>query len=167
MKRIWTYLLSGVMALSMAAPAMAKDHGRDRDHHGSREGRERHHDRDDRYRRASWGDHDRRNGHPAGWDNGRKTGWHGGSLPPGQAKKHREYRRDPWVRDRRHHHHRRTAYVRRPIVTPRTNPYPTRTYPTQQPQHGRGPIPVPNVGQYPSTTAQKPSGQGGPIPVPR
>ena len=161
MKRIWTYLLTGVIAVSMSAPAMAKDHGRDRDHHASREWREKHHERDDRYRRAAWRDHDRRNGHPAGWDNGRKTGWHGSSLPPGQAKKHREYRRDPWVGDRRHHH-RRTSYARRPVVTSRT-PYPTRTYPSTEPQHGRGPIPVPNVGQQ--TTAQKPSGRG-PVVVP-
>jgi hypothetical protein len=26
---------------------------------------------------------------PAGWDRGKKTGWKGGSLPPGQAKKRR------------------------------------------------------------------------------
>jgi hypothetical protein len=26
---------------------------------------------------------------PPGWDRGRKVGWRGGSMPPGQAKKYR------------------------------------------------------------------------------
>jgi len=155
MNRILGCLMACAIALSMAAPAMAKD----RDHHTSREWRE-HHERDRR----------------EGWDKGRKTGWHGNNMPPGQAKKHRDYERERWARDHRNHHHRTTySHNRRPVVRPRTNPYPARTYPTrtypaQQTQHGRGPVPVPNVGttpgQRPATTAQKPTGQGGPIPVP-
>src|SRR4051794_31984847 len=119
MNRILRWMMAGAIAISMAVPAMAKD----RDHH-SRDWRE-HHERDHR-----------------GWDKGRKTGWHGGNLPPGQAKKHRDHDRDRWAREHRNHHH-RTTYVRnrRPVVRPRTNPYPvrtypTRTYPTQQTQHG-------------------------------
>lgn len=30
--------------------------------------------------------------HPPGWDHGKKTGWDGKSVPPGQAKKQTEYR---------------------------------------------------------------------------
>jgi len=160
MKRILGCLMAAAIVLTMATPAMAKD----RDHHSSRE----------------WREHHEHHGHE-GWDKGRKTGWHGNNMPPGQAKKHRDYERERWAREHRNHHHRTTyAHNRRPVVTPRTNPYPvrtyptrtypTRTYPTQQTQHGRGPIPVPNVGatpgQRPTTTAQKPTGQGGPIPVP-
>jgi hypothetical protein len=165
MKRFWTFILGGAVMLSAAAPAMAKDHGRD--HHPARQWNERR-DHRDPYRRTHWGDHER-NSHP-GWDKGRKTGWRGGSLPPGQAKKHRDHERERWAREHRHHRRHTSTYARGPIVTPRTNyptrAYPTRTYPTvRQPQYGHGPIPVPNVGQQ--TTAQKPSGQGGPIPVPR
>jgi hypothetical protein len=53
---------------------------------------------------------------------------------------------------------------RAPRVTPR--PTTVRTYPPHQTQPGRGPIPVPNAGARPTTTAQKPTGQGGAIPVP-
>jgi hypothetical protein len=166
MTRLLNWLMAGAIAISMAAPAMAKDH----DHHTSREWRE-HHEHESRrdnhreYRHARWNNHDR--DRHKGWNKGRKTGWHGGGLPPGQAKKHHDYDRDRWARDHRNHHH-RTTYVhsRAPIVRPRTNPYPATAYPTHQTQAGRGPIPVPNVGQRPTTTAQKPTGQGGPIPVP-
>lgn len=162
MKRVWTFLLSGALIFGAAIPAVAKEHGRERDHHSAREWHERSEHRDP-YHRARWNDHDRDDRRP-GWDKGHKTGWRGGSLPPGQAKKHRDYERERWARTHRHHH-RSSTYARGPIVTPRTN-YPARTYPSSpQTQRGRGPIPVPNVGQQ--TTAQKPSGQGGPIPVPR
>jgi hypothetical protein len=159
MKHIWKYVLSGALMMSMVAPAMAKDHDRDRDHHSARawrEHREREHRRE--YRRER-NDHDRHNG----WDRGHKTGWHGNNVPPGQAKKHRDYDHDRWARERRRHH--RATYARGPVVTPRTAPSPARTYPTTQPQHGRGPIPVPNAAPQPTTTAQKPSGRG-PIVVP-
>jgi hypothetical protein len=167
MTRLLSWLMAGAIAISMATPAMAKD----RDHHTSREWRE-HHERESRkdnhraYRHARWNNQDR--DRHKGWDKGRKTGWHGNSMPPGQAKKHHDYDRDRWARDHRNHHH-RTTYSRNraPIVRPRTNhPYPATAYPTHQTQAGRGPIPVPNVGQRPTTTAQKPTGQGGPIPVP-
>jgi hypothetical protein len=154
MQRFWTYILSGALMLTAAVPAIAREHGRDRDHHTSRDWHERTAHRDPY-------------GRP-GWDKGHKTGWRGGSLPPGQAKKHHDYERERWAREHRHARRHRT-YARGPIVTPRTNPYPTRTYPTRtyptQTQRGHGPIPVPNVGQ--TTTAQRPNGQGGPIPVPR
>jgi hypothetical protein len=39
--------------------------------------------------------------HPPGWDKGKKTGWQGHDLPPGQKKKYRQrYPSDPdWRRD--------------------------------------------------------------------
>jgi hypothetical protein len=43
----------------------------------------------------------RPNDHPPGWDKGKKTGWQGQDLPPGQQKKYRQrYDSDPdWRRD--------------------------------------------------------------------
>jgi hypothetical protein len=40
------------------------------------------------------------NSPPPGWGNGRKVGWHGNDMPPGQM------RRDPYDRHYRHRHHR-------------------------------------------------------------
>ena len=39
-----------------------------------------------------WDDQwDKRDGdHPPGWDKGKKTGWRGNDLPPGQEKKYRQ-----------------------------------------------------------------------------
>lgn len=173
MKRVWSFVFAGALAISMATPAMAKEHGRDRDHHSAPQWREHgergrgDHYRD--YRHARWNDHDRDDRRPAGWDRGHKTGWRGGSLPPGQAKKHHDYDRDDWARSRRRHHRHHETYARGPIVNPRntsypTRPYPTRTYPNRTTEHGRGPIPVPSTAGT-TTTAQKPSGHG-PIAVP-
>ena len=39
--------------------------------------------------------------HPPGWDKGKKTGWHGHGLPPGQEKKiHRSYKHKPKDKDK-------------------------------------------------------------------
>ena len=59
-----------------------------------------------------WDDQwDKRDGdHPPGWDKGKKTGWQGNDLPPGQEKKnHRSYKRKPKFEDKndwRHDDHR-------------------------------------------------------------
>jgi len=55
---------------------------RDRDRRHERDWRRDHH-RDHRYRESRY----RRDHSPAGWSKGRKTGWGGHDLPPGQAKK--------------------------------------------------------------------------------
>lgn len=49
-------------------------------------------------------DNDRDEDRPPGWSHGRKVGWHGNDMPPGQMKK------DPYEHHYRHygrHHHRR------------------------------------------------------------
>ncbi len=164
MKRLWKTLLGGMLVLAMSAPALAKDHGRGGDHDRWQR-HERHEDRRDTnyraYRRAHWNDHDRDDRRAAGWDHGRKTGWGGRDLPPGQAKKHGDWDRDDWARHHRRHHRREVRYGRNsgPVVIP--------TQPRQVPhqtQAGRGPIPVPNRTTTAST--QKPTGHG-PIVVPR
>jgi hypothetical protein len=59
--------------------------------------------------RAVHHDHDRdADGRPPGWDHGRKVGWQGRSVPPGQVRtvdEHRHYhhRRHHRVWDREHH----------------------------------------------------------------
>jgi hypothetical protein len=59
--------------------------------------------------------------HPPGWDKGKKTGWQGNDLPPGQEKKkHRSYKRKPKFEDKndwRHDDH-------RPPMTPVPVPVP-------------------------------------------
>lgn len=63
--------------------------------------RDRRHDRDwrrERYRHERF----RREHARAGWERGRKTGWHGRDLPPGQAKK-AEYARNWRDHDRDDH----------------------------------------------------------------
>jgi hypothetical protein len=150
MKRIWTYLLSGALIVVMAVPAMARERGRE--HERSRD--IRHEDRDSRYRdyrRAKWNDHDR-DDRRKGWEHGKKTGWHGDNMPPGQAKKHNDRDRDDWARERRHRRHHRVSYRRdehRPVVRPATRP----SYPTQQPMRHAT---VENRGT--TTVADKPSG---------
>ena len=77
-----------------------RDDDRDEDHDGWR-GRWWHRrgdaDRDDdrdtgwwsrgRHRHGGWDDNFGRTGRPPGWDRGRKTGWGGCDVPPGQVKK--------------------------------------------------------------------------------
>ncbi len=91
-----------IVSFALSASAFAMSHREDGRHdHGNyhpiayREHRDHDHDRDDR--------------RPRGWDKGRKEGWHGGSLPPGQARKHR---RD-WDHDRDHDRYRRVRHHRR------------------------------------------------------
>lgn len=46
-----------------------------------------------RHERERWAaEHRRGEHHPNGWDRGKKNGWHGNDVPPGQAKK---YDRNP------------------------------------------------------------------------
>ena len=160
MRSIYTYLLTGALALSMSATAMAKDHHERSERHDRREARHDTHQR--AYHHARYNDHDR-DDQRKGWDKGKKTGWHGNSVPPGQAKRHNDHDRDDWAR-RRHHrsHHSHATYARNTYPTnnrtPVTPPPPTRTTPTTtQHQHGRGPLPVPNTGGRASV--RKPSGQ--------
>ncbi len=145
MKRIWSVLLGGAVTMALAIPAVAKDHGRgDRDR-----GHERHETR--------FSDHDRDR---RGWDHGKKTGWHGSSVPPGEARRHREHEREEWARRHRHHHrdYRRDSYYRdRRPVTPLQRPVT---------QPGHGPVPVPGAGPTTTASTPKPSGRG-PIVVPR
>jgi hypothetical protein len=162
MRSIYTYLLTGALALSMSAPAMAKDH-HDRDRRDRRDVRHevRHDDHHRARRDTRWNDHDR-DDRRNGWAKGKKTGWHGNSVPPGQAKRHNDHDRDDWARThRRSSHHSHAAYSRnnnypnsRTPVAP-ANPAPVRN--GTQNQHGRGPLPVPNTGGRASV--QKPNGQ--------
>ena len=163
MRSIYTFLLTGALALSMSATALAKDHHERSERHDRRDARHdvRHDAHQRAYRDARYNDHDR-DDRRKGWDKGKKTGWHGNSVPPGQAKRHHD--RDDWTR-RHHHrsHHSHATYARntyptnnRTPVTPA--PQPTRTAPpTTQHQHGRGPLPVPNTGGQ--AAVRKPSGQ--------
>ncbi len=45
---------------------------------------------------AEHGDGDK----PAGWSKGKKTGWHGSDVPPGQSKKHEKKAR----KEKKHKH---------------------------------------------------------------
>lgn len=147
MKRIWTYLLSGALTMALATPAMARGHGsHDRSvrHESRRDGG--HDARYREYRHAKWNDRDDRR---TGWERGKKTGWHGGSRPPGQARRINDHDRDDWARNRRHHRrHHHASFVRNnrgPVVTP-VAVRPNRPAPHQ-------PIAT-------TTIAQKPSGHG-------
>jgi hypothetical protein len=56
------------------------------------------------HRRWRWDHHNRdAAGRPPGWGHGRKVGWHGRNLPPGQAKHDDE--RWYWHHHHKHHHH--------------------------------------------------------------
>jgi hypothetical protein len=85
-------LITGFLSVALLGGSAFADHGRGHDREHDRREHE-HHAIADR-------DHDRR---PAGWDHGRKTGWHGHDVPPGQAKK-AEARHEAW-RDREHREH--------------------------------------------------------------
>ncbi len=82
--------------------------------------REREHWRRERERREHerWAaEHRRYEHHPNGWDHGRKTGWHGNDVPPGQAKKYDgnpqfhgpAHDRSDYDSDRSHHNQVRPA----------------------------------------------------------
>lgn len=66
-------------------------------------------------RRERWERQHRADRRPPGWDHGKKTGWHGAGVPPGQAK-----------RDAYHHgryaHHRGTRPVHAVAPPPRPAP---------------------------------------------
>lgn len=87
------------------------------------------------YRPAAYqhGDHDRDDHRRAGWDKGKKKGWEGHGVPPGQVKKHH-------ASDRRAHHHRRDWDRRRderahhPVVR---KPIPMTTKPATQSDRNR------------------------------
>lgn len=114
-------LVTMLTAGLFASPALARDHGHDRDdaraeHHD----RDRDHDRDHKsseHRRSHHFDRDRHDrddhdfradrGTPPGWSHGRKKGWGDCDAPPGQAKKHGcDGDRDDYARDDRDHHYR-------------------------------------------------------------
>lgn len=99
------------------------------------------HENDHRVDRGHGWDGDHGPGHrPPGWDKGKKTGWRGGALPPGQAKKQ-------GYTGRRHYAHRDVHHDRyrahRPVTTgTRTT---TTTTTTQTSQARRWPYkPNPN-----------------------
>ena len=62
-------------------------------------------------------------GYPPGWDKGKKTGWRGRDLPPGQVKKYRdryEHEYDPYYDRRRYEPPMPPEYIPVPIpVLPR------------------------------------------------
>lgn len=115
-------VMSLVLGAALASgSAAAKDHGRGS--HGFQRGSDHDNhwrDRDgDRGWRRGDGDHDRddwrgRNRaweswrEPRGWDRGRKTGWRGDSLPPGQARKFGS----TWRRDDRRWRYEREGWRR-------------------------------------------------------
>lgn len=138
MNKLWSCVLTGAVMLAIVAPAAAKDRDHGRGHHDANYSA---------YRKARWNDHDRDD--HRGWDNGKKTGWHGSDVPPGQAKR-RDHDRDDWARHHRHHRrHAHTADARRPVpIQPRPATRPVTT--------GRGPVPVPN--RTTTASAQKPTG---------
>ena len=126
MKRLWIIVVMLSVCLALGTSALAKNdhadkHGKDRDHvirhdrdgdhdrdrHEHKAHAREHRDNDDK-RKGFTAKHDRR---PPGWDHGRKVGWGGCNVPPGQAKK-------VGCQDQGHRHeaHTRPVIVRRPIV---------------------------------------------------
>ena len=91
-------LLIVAVAISIT-PALARDgrheHRRERERHERMERRTEHRRWEQsrtrehwRHQRERWAAEHRREEHrPNGWDHGRKTGWGGNDVPPGQAKK--------------------------------------------------------------------------------
>jgi len=99
MKRLLHALVVIAVCFALAPLALAKDHDKWRDHDGDRdrdhqfhhdrdhrEHRDHDRDRDWRHDRREWREHHAGNHRPAGWDRGRKGGWHDQDMPPGQAK---------------------------------------------------------------------------------
>ena len=109
-------LVTMLTAGLFATPALARDHGHDRDDaRAEHRDHDRDHDRDHRdreHRHSHDFDRDRHDrdrhdyraerGTPPGWSHGKKKGWGDCDAPPGQARKHgcdsgkdrdREYRR--------------------------------------------------------------------------
>ena len=106
MSKCWLAIHTLVIALGLGVPALQADEGHHGNgHHGNkhsqedREGDREDGDREDGdnhhqgrgwerrggYEYRTYGDRD---GRPAGWSQGRKTGWGNCGLPPGQAKKY-------------------------------------------------------------------------------
>ncbi len=76
------------VTFGLAVSSVAMEHGREGDHHRTE------------FHRAAWHHDDHK-----GWEKGKKTGWHDGSLPPGQAKKEsKEWRKEHEHEAREHHH---------------------------------------------------------------
>jgi|SRR5512146_2909291 hypothetical protein len=92
-----TGLAVAAVIIGLGANSVAMEHGRDRD-------QDRGH-----FHRAAWhhDDHDRK-----GYEKGKKTGWHDGALPPGQAKKESKEWRKEHKREAREHHHEMTKAQR-------------------------------------------------------
>lgn len=110
----------GICLLVSTGYALAGDHGHGREHrnHGQarHEWRRDHQDQrrhweharhDQRGRERRRREHYRSHNRPSGWDHGRKQGWHGQNVPPGQAKPtaysgsspayRPNYHRQPWL----------------------------------------------------------------------
>jgi hypothetical protein len=145
-------LFLGTLCLALIpSPAYAKPHGDKGDKH---EKSEKHgHDRDDWHHRDHGRkdyDHHGASARPAGWDKGKKTGWGGCDVPPGQAKKvgchpdrrdhHHDYHHD--VRHRERHDGHRDDHRPRPVYThhPRPNGTTTTTTTTTTTNKGEHPF---------------------------
>ena len=119
-KNFWMTLVI-LLGIGLSTPALAEGRGHDKDHDRDDhrvEHRDRDHDRD--HVRAYRHDHDRdhhlRRTHadPPGWSHGKKKGWGGCDVPPGQAKKVGCH---PYSHHEDHHH--TTRPVSKPVVLQR------------------------------------------------
>ncbi len=92
-----TGLAVAAVIFGLGASSVAMDHGRDRDRNRAE------------FHRAAWhrDDHDRK-----GYEKGKKTGWNGGAVSPGQAKKESKEWRKEHKREAREHHHEMTRAQR-------------------------------------------------------
>jgi hypothetical protein len=87
-----TGLAVAAVVIGLGASSVAMERGRASD------------DERGRFRRSAWHDeHDRK-----GYDEGKKKGWKGGSLPPGQERKESKQWRHEHEREA-HEHHRETS----------------------------------------------------------
>lgn len=98
---IRTSLVVTLITLGLGASSMAMSHSRDHEK--------------GQLQRAAWhhDDHGRRDDHDRkGYEKGKKTGWHDGSLPPGQAKKESKVWQKEHKHEAREHHHEMTREQR-------------------------------------------------------
>src|SRR5690242_18548399 len=108
MKRLLQALAVVALCSALAPLALANDHGKWRDHDGDRDRdhqfhhrdhdrdrawEHRRHEREERreHERREWREHHARDHRPPGWDHGRKRGWDGRDVPPGQATNRPHY----------------------------------------------------------------------------
>ncbi len=117
-----TGLAVAAVVIGLGATSMAMDHGRDRDDRGQ-------------FRRAAWhDDHDR---DKKGWEEGKKKGWHGEGVPPGQARKESKEWRHEHEREslehrremeRRRHEAREHRHASHEVVAHKQTKPPTNTH---------------------------------------